>query len=600
MSYKKAWIYTFVALLFSLFLVNFSWFVRESKMSQSTSAQDLSTGWNISDGEKILFKNDDFAKAGTLKNQKKIVITKLIPGTNKKSICFATIGYTVEGYMDNKNIYTFASSLNSHEVWGLKVHAFRIPDGENDRELKFIFTTSHPLNIAVSKHVLLANGVDLLSNAAKADLIEAVLPLFYIYIGIFMLICTVISITLKFKKFYISLLILSFITLFTGIALIATTTTVAFFVGPRFVYWAENISNFVVSIGALVFVASDKEFKKSQLLLLTAAVQSIFFCVWLLCNIFNLHLFLLNAQVPMIIVIFVVLMFTFIQEFISHKSRPDIVIAVVSTFIAVFIDEYIYFICGNCYNINHFLNIVAFPVIVLMICKITLTSINREYHIINENMALKLEGELLYKNYQQIEKYIRDTKLIWHDIDKHFSMITHLFKDGEYDELKHYLDHAGYDMKKIKNAYICENKLINAILTDKFSEAQAKGIDVSFKGNLPEKLNIHGNDLCSLLVNMLDNAIEACDKMYSDKEKKINITLGLKNDFIYFAASNSVSSTPMLDGDNFITSKKDSKKHGYGISIMQRIAQKYGGAFDIVHSQNSFMVKVALKNAPVD
>lgn len=332
MSYKKVWISTFVALLFSLFLVNFSWIVRESHLLQNTSAQDLGTGWNISDGEKILFKNDDFSKTGKLKNQKKIVLTKLMPDTNKQNICFATIGYKVEAYMDNQKIYTFGSSLNSHEIWGLKVHVFRIPDGNNGRELKFIFTTSQPSNIAVSKHVLLDDGVDLLSNATKADLIEVVLPLFYIFIGIFMLICTVISITLKFKKFYISLLILSFIPLFTGIALIFSTTTVAFFVGPSFVYWAENISNFVVSIGALVFVASDKNFEKSQLLLLTAAVQSIFFCVWLLCNIFNLHLFLLNTQIPMIIVISVVLMFTFIQEFISHKGRPDIVIGVVSIF----------------------------------------------------------------------------------------------------------------------------------------------------------------------------------------------------------------------------------------------------------------------------
>lgn len=267
---------------------------------------------------------------------------------------------------------------------------------------------------------------------------------------------------------------------------------------------------------------------------------------------------------------------------------------------AVFIDEYIYFTCGNCYNINYILNIVALPVIVLMIGKTTLASINKEYHIINENMTLKLEGELLYKNYQQTEKYIRDTKLIWHDIDKHFSMINHLVKDGEYDELKNYLDHAGYDMRKVKSAYICENKLINAILTDKFSEAQGKGIDVSFKGNLPEKLNIHDNDLCSLLVNMLDNAIEACDKICCDKEKKMNITLGFKNDFIYFCVSNSVSSTPLMEGDKFITSKGNPGKHGYGISIMQRIVQKYGGAFDIVNSKDSFMVKAALKNVLID
>ncbi len=64
-----------------------------------------------------------------------------------------------------------------------------------------------------------------------------------------------------------------------------------------------------------------------------------------------------------------------------------------------------------------------------------------------------------------------------------------------------------------------KNKLINAILTDKLSEAESKNIQTSFSGNLPERLHIQGNDLCSLLVNMLDNAIEACGKVPYGKKK---------------------------------------------------------------------------------
>ena len=112
-------------------------------------------------------------------------------------------------------------------------------------------------------------------------------------------------------------------------------------------------------------------------------------------------------------------------------------------------------------------------------------------------------------------------------------------------------------------------------------------------------MNIQGNDLCSLLVNMLDNAIEACSKIPTGKEKKMDITLGLKNDFAYFGVSNS-SAAPVMADEEFDTSMEDKEKHGYGISIMRRIVRKYDGAFDVIPSENSFMVKAALKNAPVE
>ncbi len=121
---------------------------------------------------------------------------------------------------------------------------------------------------------------------------------------------------------------------------------------------------------------------------------------------------------------------------------------------------------------------------------------------------------------------------------KHFSVISRLAENREYDELTNYLAHAGYDMKKTKSAYQCENRLVNAILTDKLSEAQSKGIEVIFAGNLPEKLHIQGNDICSLLVNMLDNAIlEACGMVPNGKEKKLDITLSMKKRLCLFKCS---------------------------------------------------------------
>jgi sensor histidine kinase regulating citrate/malate metabolism len=97
-------------------------------------------------------------------------------------------------------------------------------------------------------------------------------------------------------------------------------------------------------------------------------------------------------------------------------------------------------------------------------------------------------------------------------------------------------------------------------------------------------------------VNMLDNAIEACGKVPYGKEIKLELTLRMKNDFVYFSVSNSFVEAPVVEDGEFITSKEDKRKHGYGIPIIQRIVRKYNGAFDIIPSQGSFMVRAALKN----
>jgi hypothetical protein len=79
--------------------------------------------------------------------------------------------------------------------------------------------------------------------------------------------------------------------------------------------------------------------------------------------------------------------------------------------------------------------------------KVVLSSAQREYRILNENMTLRLEGELLYKNYNKTERYIEETKQIWHDIDRHFSIISSLAGNNEYGELKQYLETPSYKRK---------------------------------------------------------------------------------------------------------------------------------------------------------
>ncbi|MHB1404647.1 MAG: sensor histidine kinase [Desulfitobacteriaceae bacterium] len=596
MSYKKVWLLALAALLFSVLLMSLNLRLRAAAFSDDVSTHLMSTGWHISDGAKTLAEAAPFEKVGTLKQEQKIVLSKRLPATVNQSLCFVTIGYRVEAFVDNQSFYTFGSSLDSKAVWGVKTHLFKIPNGQDGRELRLVFSTNQPEDIAVSQYVLSADAPDIIRTLQKADLINIGFALFYMSIGFFLLISTLVSTV--FRKFDLSVLMLALIPLLIGTGIFFNFSIVAFYTRPEAVYWIVNLINLALPVPTLLFVAVDRGWSKSRLLLALAVIQSVFLALWVICNLLEIDFFLNYWFLVLFAAILVSLIVTFMREFRSGNGRPEIAISVITILLTSVLNAYSYFTPGNHDSMDFSLIILAFPVLVLMTGKVVLSSAQREYQITNENMTLRIEGELLYNNYNKIDKYIEETKRIWHDIDKHFAIISSLAGDEEYEELQRYLAHTGYELKKTKNTYLCENKLINAILTDKISEAESCGINVYFTGNLPAKLNIQGNDLCSLLVNMLDNAIEACDKLPHGKEKKIDISIRMKNDFIYFGVLNSSAAVPVMVDEEFVSSKEDKAKHGYGIAIMRNIARKYDGTFDVVLAEHSFLVKAALKNAP--
>jgi len=428
-SNKKVWLLTLVALLFSGLLMYVNLSLRDRTLSDKVSASRISTGWHISDGEKTLAEAAHFEQVGTLKRERNVVLTKNLPATVDQSLCLVTIGYKVEAFVDNHVIYTFGASLDSEAVWGVKTHLFKIPDGQDARELRLVFSTNQPDGIAVSKYVLLADTSDIIWALQKSDLINIGFALFYMSTGLFLLLSALVSTV--FRKFDLSILMLALIPLMIGIGIFFNFNIVAFYAGPKTVYWIVNLVNLALPIPTLLFVAADRDSSKSRLLLTMAVVQSVFLVLWSVCNLLKINLLLDYWFMVLFVAVSVSLMVTFAREFRSGCGRPEIAVSIITILLTSVLNSYSYFTTGNHDTMDFSLIILAFPVLVLMIGKVVLHSAQREYQITYENMTLRIEGELLNENYNKIDKYIEETKRIWHDIDKHFAVISSLAGDEE-------------------------------------------------------------------------------------------------------------------------------------------------------------------------
>ena len=134
------------------------------------------------------------------------------------------------------------------------------------------------------------------------------------------------------------------------------------------------------------------------------------------------------------------------------------------------------------------------------------------------------------------------------------------------------------------------NTALDAILHTKIAIAKSKGIDVTTKIQIPERLAVDPIDICIIFGNSLDNAIEACERA-SDSDKKISITILCKDEALFCRIANS---TPKPAGKLPRTSKADKKNHGFGLENMKASLAKYSAVPSIERTDSEFILKFVI------
>ena len=138
------------------------------------------------------------------------------------------------------------------------------------------------------------------------------------------------------------------------------------------------------------------------------------------------------------------------------------------------------------------------------------------------------------------------------------------------------------------------NKCIDALINVKYKTAKEKGIDFILKIFIPEELPINQCDMGIVLGNILDNAIEATEKCNSSA-KKIEIIMGIKKEALVLVVKNPLAGSLKRNKDGkLLSTKEDSKRHGYGINSVIKVARKYNGDVIIEEEGGEFVITVTM------
>ncbi len=192
-----------------------------------------------------------------------------------------------------------------------------------------------------------------------------------------------------------------------------------------------------------------------------------------------------------------------------------------------------------------------------------------------DKRIVRYQSDLLATHYAEVENMYRQTRGWRHDYRNHIQVLKNYAQMGDLEAVKAYLDELAEDLNTVDMALKTGNKMTDVILNSKISLARSKEIQVRADAHVPVKLTTAQIDLCIILGNLFDNAIEACLKLPS-KERMIRVYMEMKNTQLYISFTNTTAQKKQKRENGRFASTKGGG-HGYGLVRVDTIIERYQG-----------------------
>ena len=215
------------------------------------------------------------------------------------------------------------------------------------------------------------------------------------------------------------------------------------------------------------------------------------------------------------------------------------------------------------------------------------------YNELLEQRILSQHMDLLQSHVERSSALVDQIRRDKHEMKNVYFYINSLIEAKEYDELEEFVStkllHRYDRLEEFNTGYT----IIDYLLSQKACEAKDSGISFLADVRLPEHLRIENNDVCSVLQNLLDNAIDASQK---ENEKDIHIKICQQKDYLSITVKNRCSTDVLKTNPGLKTTKSDKKSHGIGTRVIKKLVEKYDGAIDYSMSEGYFVVSILLAN----
>ena len=219
---------------------------------------------------------------------------------------------------------------------------------------------------------------------------------------------------------------------------------------------------------------------------------------------------------------------------------------------------------------------------------------------INSDYQAKIKSEIQKQQYEQqitsqskhIDEILvmqKQIKKFRHDSSHHFTALKGFFLNSQNHDGLSYIEKINDDLEQ-SEIIDTGNTAFDAIISAKKVLAESKNIDFALKIQIPEKLQVDAVDLCVIFGNALDNAIEACEKL--ETQKIINVSAIYDDNQLICKITN----TALPSTSDLQTTKSDKENHGFGLDNIKQALSKYNHVVKIEHADNEFVLSFIIFN----
>ncbi len=213
-----------------------------------------------------------------------------------------------------------------------------------------------------------------------------------------------------------------------------------------------------------------------------------------------------------------------------------------------------------------------------------------------EVVKLKQEqAELLEKDYKTLNQAYEINAKLFHDFHNHIGALQQMLAHEKYEEAVDYLDALQEPVKGMTDTVWTGDDTVDYLINSKMTAASACGIAFHVEVEFPRNTNIQGVDLCAIIGNLIDNALDATKQNEKEEDRKISLTIRRIHQMLVIKVENPYTvPIEQKETGELQTTKKQDGLHGWGLKSAQTAAKKYDGMVRTTCEDNIFRAVATL------
>ena len=200
------------------------------------------------------------------------------------------------------------------------------------------------------------------------------------------------------------------------------------------------------------------------------------------------------------------------------------------------------------------------------------------------------KNRMLAENYQILKDASASKQTFYHDLKNQYLLIQNYLETGAYEKAKDYIKELGGREHMEEIRFHTGSEAMDIILEYKLNQAKRQGMQINCLIE-PVQLRLQETEVTALLGNLLDNALEACNKM-EPQDRWIQIVIRQMGNASFIKVSNTCAQEPERIGEEFVSGKQG-RLHGIGTKSIREIVERYGGVQETGYKDGIFFMTIS-------